>query len=83
MAHEEGLRRIRLTAKVLMLTGCTLLLISAAVYVRLILLDIHSVAPLFLMSGALGLYSSVLGGIIFVGAWILEGFARPSAPPAP
>jgi len=52
-------------------------------YVRLILLDIHSVAPLFLMSGALGLYSSVLGGIIFVGAWILEGFARPSAPPAP
>jgi len=81
MAYEEGLRRIRTVAKVLMMGGCGLLLVAVALSVRVFVFHDASPAPIFVACGAIGIYSSVLGGIILIGAWIVEGFVRPSSPP--
>jgi hypothetical protein len=83
MAYREGLRRIRLIAKVLMLAGCSLLLVAVALSLRATLPNVRDPGPFLVICGAIGLYASVLGGIIALGAWIFEGFARPSTPPTP
>lgn len=78
MEWHRGLKRIRIVGTAALAAG---IVFSASVYITTLLgfAPDLSVAPLFTLMGRLGLPLAILGGLLWVAVWIIQGFAP--APP--
>ena len=73
MAKSEGVRRIMLTGKLIILIGITLGVMAYVVLVSF---------PQLLTSGILigapiAIYVAALGGLVWAAGWIVQGFSQP------
>jgi hypothetical protein len=81
MALTEGLRRIKLIIKGILLTGAAFLAVAVSIALMEMLSINGPLSPFFLMIGAIGFYLFVLGGIISLITWVAEGFLLGRIPP--
>ena len=71
MAKNEGVRRIMLTGKLIMLTGVTLVVVT-----YLVLFKFPELGSLLVLLGA-PLPVLAFGGLVWAAGWILQGFNHP------
>ena len=70
MAKKEGVRRIVLTGKLILLIGITLGMLSVG-------LQATFLNGALLIGGPIGLRVAALGGLVWAAGWIAEGFTWP------
>jgi hypothetical protein len=68
MAYEEGFRRIKFVARIVLVLGLALVAIGA---VGAAVSNLRWMIP-----AILGIYVSIFAGILWTAAWIIEGFIR-------
>jgi hypothetical protein len=83
MAHEEGLRRLRFIVRGILMSGLTLIISGAVIKLLwMFLTDFESSGGTGLSICILfGIYLAVLGGILRVVLWIVEGFVQDANSP--
>jgi hypothetical protein len=74
MAKKEGVRRIVMTGKLIVLIGITLGVLSVVMMFGL--RDIF-LNPGVLFGISIALRVAALGGLVWAAGWIAEGFTRP------
>ncbi len=84
MAIKEGCQRLRKAGKYLTLTGILMLVIAIGPnFLGLLLSDssirimIDVMRPVLPLLLSVGWLASVIGALLWLGGWILEGFAGP------
>jgi hypothetical protein len=89
MALHEGCRRLRLAGKSLGLTGLTLLAFGAIVWILFASTDLQFGPAIFRVLASFSFYmgwiATIIGGLLWLCGWILEGFAsaHPTEPDKP
>jgi len=83
MAYEEGLRRVKFVAQLVLFVGVVMvaLAIGSAAAVSVLSIHVYAMVPVLLLLGLIGFYLSVLGGILWACLWIVEGFVHESKVP--
>jgi hypothetical protein len=78
MAHEEGFRRLKLIARFVLFVGASLIAMGIVLgLLSYFLKDYPSGwGPLLGIFCVAGIYLIVLGGILSVAVWVVEGFVR-------
>lgn len=86
MALHEGSRRLRKAGKYATLTGVLMLILAIGPnFVGLLLSDsairvmIEIYRPILPILLSVGWFASVVGALLWLGGWILEGFATPQS----
>jgi hypothetical protein len=75
MAKKEGVRRIVMTGKLIVLIGITLGVLSAVM-----MFGLREVLDMFVLYGmSIAVRVAALGGLVWAAGWIAEGFIRPDA----
>lgn len=72
MPHVEGLRRLRLIVHTVLLIGLSLIVAGGSV--GLVAIFLSAAAPFPLLLVGVGVYVSVVGGVMRLVLWVLEGF---------
>jgi len=83
MAYEEGFRRVKFVAQLVLFAGVVMvaLAIGCAAAISVLSIHVYAMAPVLLLLGLIGFYLSALGGILWACLWIVEGFVRESKVP--
>jgi hypothetical protein len=74
MAKKEGVRRIVMTGKLIVLIGITLGVLSV---VSMFGRQDMFFSPAILIGGSIALRVGALGGLVWAAGWIGEGFTQP------
>jgi hypothetical protein len=73
MPYDEGLRRLRLIVHIVLLIGLSLITAGASVSLVAMILSVQPPGfPLLLV--LIGIYVSVVGGVMRIVLWVVEGF---------
>jgi hypothetical protein len=73
MPYDEGLRRLRLIVRIVLLIGLSL--ITAGGSVSLVAMALSVPLPAFpLLLVLIGIYVSLVGGVWRIVLWVVEGF---------
>jgi hypothetical protein len=78
MAAQEGLHRIRLVGKAILVLG---LFLDAIALVGCLTASLFHESPWTTGFAPFGIALSMIGAGILLAAWIIEGFALPPRPP--
>lgn len=78
MRQEEGIRRLRVTARTVVMIGTGLIALCAAVSLVSVILsaEMRGADPFLSTFFLVGLYLTALGGLLWAGVWIAEGLVR-------
>jgi hypothetical protein len=74
MAKKEGVRRVVMTGKLIVLIGITLGVLSV---VSMFFRQDFFFSPAILIGGSITLRVGALGGLVWAAGWIAEGFTQP------
>lgn len=75
MAVAEGLQRIKVIGRVTLLIGIAVG--GFGLLSGFVMAHFYNLPPMMLIFGVIGLYLSLLGAVVLLGAWVLEGFLVP------
>ena len=68
MAKSEGIRRIMMVGKVIVLIGVTLGVLTSLLFFG---------SPGILVGGTIALYIAGLGTLVWAAGWVIKGFVQP------
>ena len=68
MAKSEGVRRIMMVGKVIVLIGVTLGVLAGLLFFG---------SPGILLGGTIAMYVAAFGALVWAAGWVIQGFTQP------